>query len=218
MLCAVLPWFGQEMPKAIVKKGAPITMAARVARDSLKIDNNSMKVVSVAEANVEEARNMVGQHRVQEGSDENSDDARKRQRTTFDRVQTGLAIRKWGDAWRCVPAAAAMLDMSYPNADTQVIRENYSAWLEFVRQEKLEDVWNPKVFTMLLDGTAIFNLVKSKKPDVTKGRWMSDAVDIVVEYQLRENEAASKDGAEQALLSAIDEGTLDVSAVASKKK
>ena len=218
LICAILPWIGQEMPKAVVKKGAPTTMAARVARDSLKIDNNSMKVVSVAEANVEEARVMVGQHSVQEGSDENSDSSRKRQRTTFDRVQTGLAIRKWGEAWRCVPAAAAMLDMSQARADTRAIMESYSSWLDFVRQEKLENVWNSKIFTMLLDGTAIFNLIKSKKPDVTKGRWMSDAVDIVVEYQLRESEASSKEGAEQVLLSAVEDGTLDVSSVASKKK
>lgn len=221
LLCALLPWFGQDMPKAIIKKGAPATIVARVARDSISVDNKTLKAIQVAEQNHGVARAMASRQGIHEGKDENSDESRKRLRmdpVDFDRVEVGMTIRQWGEHWRCIGAAAALLDVTEANADTAAVLQIYGAWLQYIEREELGQVWDGKIFRLVLDGKAILKALQEEVAGLKTGPWMSEAVNVVARYQFKAGKDVSVEGATQALKQALSHGSLDVKMPASAKK
>lgn len=98
LLCAFVPWARVVPPSSQNKKGkAPLRPAALVARDGIKVDNNTVKLVDNAVRDLDDIIE-VKDATVSKTSPTTSHLKRKQKSPT--RSEQGMAIRHWGPQWR----------------------------------------------------------------------------------------------------------------------
>ena len=98
LLCSLTPWARTENPmkqKPDAKKNPP--MAAVVAREGLKTENKTLKVISDAVLHLDE---ITASKNAMSNEGQSVTLPMKRKQAPLDRQNLGMAIRRWGSNWR----------------------------------------------------------------------------------------------------------------------
>ena len=180
LLCFV-PWaelLPQTLSKASLKKSA--SYAGLAAREGIKADNKICKIVEHA---------VTYRHEVLSLKDSmlNSEpllSSRKRKAAAVGREVHGMAIRAWGVHWRTIVIFSLLWEVSKATSEELrgIILAQYATWVEHLQSLSLLDVDKLKP---LVDG----NQISQAFGGVKKGPWMKKAMEIAMEWQLRNPEA-----------------------------
>lgn len=98
LLCALVPW--ARVPPTPPKKATsktPPTPAATAARDGIKADNHTIKVIDNAAAHL---MDIIQVKDATAGQGSSTSSPLKRKRESVSREIQGMAIRRWGATWR----------------------------------------------------------------------------------------------------------------------
>ncbi|KAK8867714.1 poly A polymerase head domain-containing protein [Apiospora arundinis] len=195
VLAAVVPWapYTQEAP-ATGKQPPPLATLA--AREGIKAPNKVCEVITAAE-----------KHRGQIMALKNAVCAKESYINERDRF--GMAIRQWearGGQWRLQVLSAFLVEASQvlgsasakENANTEV--EFLAGWQLFLDHLRELDVVEAPLLKRIIDGTQL-----AKALGVRPGRWMTQALDVCVAWQLRNPEATDPAGAVEEVRSKKDE-------------
>ncbi|MCJ1385352.1 CCA tRNA nucleotidyltransferase, mitochondrial [Xylographa soralifera] len=177
LLCAVTPWAQLENPVKQKKRSKKnLAMAAVVAREGLKTENKALNVIRDAavhyteiiaskDAYFEEASSVVV--------------PMKRKQEALSREALGMAIRRWGGNWRSATLFAMLVEIMRVEESTgrQEIEEQYAGWLTHI---KSLDLMNAYTFKPVVDGAQL--ILALNRPS---GKWIVGALNIVMEWQLR---------------------------------
>lgn len=180
-LVCFVPWAELLPPtqsKASSKKLA--SHAGLAAREGIKADNKICKIVDDAVTHRHEVLFL-------KGSMLNSEpllSSRKRKGVAVGREVHGLSIRAWGVHWRTIVMFALLWEVSKATSeeDRGILLAQYATWVEHLQALDLLDVDKLKP---LVDG----NQISQAFGGVKKGPWMKKAMDIAMEWQLRNPEA-----------------------------
>ncbi|KAK6853624.1 poly A polymerase head domain-containing protein [Apiospora arundinis] len=126
-----------------------------------------------------------------------------------ERDRFGMAIRQWearGGQWRLQVLSAFLVEASQvlgsasakENANTEV--EFLAGWQLFLDHLRELDVVEAPLLKRIIDGTQL-----AKALGVRPGRWMTQALDVCVAWQLRNPEATDPAGAVEEVRSKKDE-------------
>ncbi|RDW69700.1 hypothetical protein BP6252_08720 [Coleophoma cylindrospora] len=170
ILAALTPW--SQIPGEVpIKPGgrATIPYAAMVAKEGIKANNKICSVVTGALRNyiqITELKNAI-----------NNEDARISERDTI-----GMQIRRWdflGGHWR-LQALFALLVEASNSTEQEGYGKVFAEWQRFVEHlEKLEVMDAPSI-RPIIDGKQL-----TKELGVRPGIWMAPALDVCMEWQLR---------------------------------
>ena len=180
-LVCFVPWAElspQTPSKASSKKSA--SLAGLAAREGIKADNKICKIVDDAFTYRREVLSL-------KDSTLNSEpllSSRKRKATAVGREVLGVAIRGWGFHWRTIVIYALLWEVSKATSEEHrgILLAQYATWVEHLQALDLLDVDKLKP---LVDG----NQISQAFGGVKKGPWMKKAMDIAMEWQLRNPEA-----------------------------
>ncbi|KAJ5239242.1 hypothetical protein N7468_003861 [Penicillium chermesinum] len=176
MIATFSPWAPIPARTAQGKKGPP-QRCVEIARDGLRCDNKSLTVLRDAALHYEDI--IKYRTAIQEKSRSGS------MLSAEDRQQTGLNIRKWGKDWKlCV--LSAILQEIIQGHDFPEVMEDYSHFIQYILDERLEDAYDLKP---ILNGDDIKTAFNAKP-----GPWMSKVTAAVIEWQLLHPDG-SKDAA-----------------------
>ena len=171
ILVALVPW-------ARIKSSSK-PAAGRVAREGLKRPSVVCKVVDEAVLNFTDVIQIKNAF-----LDETNVGKvpQKRKHESLDRGRLGMKVRQWGPHWRfCVLFALALeLLESKQKADCQRAFKEYATWLRALRDFRILDVCGLK---HIIDGRRVKEICGSDG-----GPWMKEALDVVMEWQLRNPE------------------------------
>lgn len=189
-LAALVPWarFKVALPSPTGNK-SPLAAAATVAREGLKADNKTLRIVQGAVENASEIsalKNAVVQGQAN-GAKTDMPPARD---------VLGMAIRRWGQHWRLHTMLAFLLEIGNVQdteagmsahlslrrgptdfIDRQRVFEEFAMFLSRLKDLQLLDVYSLKP---IVDGKQISQALSAKT-----GPWLKMALDMVVEWQLR---------------------------------
>ncbi|KAI4123290.1 MAG: hypothetical protein LQ338_005339 [Usnochroma carphineum] len=175
LLCAFVPW-ARVVPAAPQnsKGKVPSRPAALVARDGIKADNNTVRLIENAVVHLD----AIIQHKnviVDEVSATTSPLKRKQESAT--RSEQGMAIRRWGPRWRSSVMFAILTQvMETPEEGHEELLEGYAQWLSKIKDLDLLEAYQLKP---LVTGDKL-----SKALDAKPGPWMSKALEMVIAWQL----------------------------------
>ncbi|MCJ1394229.1 CCA tRNA nucleotidyltransferase, mitochondrial [Xylographa bjoerkii] len=177
LLCALSPWANIENPvkqKKGAKKNPP--MAAVVAREGLKTENKALNVIKDAalhytdiiaskDSIFAEASSIVV--------------PMKRKQQALSREALGMAIRRWGPTWRSTTVFALLIEIMETEGvvERRHIQEQYAGWLKYIKSLDLLDAY---AFKPVVDGEQL-----KRAFDRPSGKWIVGALNIVMEWQLR---------------------------------
>ena len=180
-LVCFVPWaelWPQTLSKASSKKSA--SHAGLAAREGIKADNKICKIVDDA---------VTHRHEVLSLKDSmlNSEpllSSRKRKAAAIGREVHGMAIRAWGVNWRTIVMFSLLWEVSKATNEEHrgMLLAQYATWVEHLQALGLLDVDKLKP---LVDG----NQISQAFGGIKKGPWMKKAMDIAMEWQLRNPEA-----------------------------
>ncbi|GAD93586.1 poly(A) polymerase [Paecilomyces variotii No. 5] len=177
IIAAFAPWAtvsGRE-PKTQKEKRPP-PRVTEVARDSLRADNRSASILTDAANSAAQITGIKGS--LLAGSIPGTD-AEVRQ-------QIGLKIREWRKDWRLCVVMSILLEIMKGRPFDEVIRE-YDEFLSYISSKDLLGVCELK--PIVNGGEILAGL------DAEKGPWMSQAVDMVIKWQLLHPEISEKEKA-----------------------
>ncbi|KAL8814309.1 MAG: hypothetical protein Q9223_006458 [Gallowayella weberi] len=186
LLCAFVPWARVKppSPKKPSAKAAP-SPAATAAREGIKADNHSVKVIENAAAHLADII-QIKDAAIKEGPSTTS--PLKRKQKAISREAQGMAIRRWGSNWRCSVMYAILTQISEaPSNEHQVLLEGYAAWLSEIEDMGLLEVYQLKP---LITGDKLAKALEEKP-----GPWMTKALEIVVAWQLRNPDESDAEAA-----------------------
>ena len=179
LLTCFVPWareppkFSQKSPKR------PMTAASLAAREGIKAENKIYRLVDDAASHLQDiiqkkdAFNHEGYPPIVplKGKQGASRD--------IQREIQGLAIRKWGSNWRSSVMYALLTEVAETKTEdqSQEVLEGYCSWLSGLSSLKLLDVDQLKP---IVDGKTLMSVFNTKG-----GKWVSAALDCVIEWQLR---------------------------------
>ncbi|MCJ1288219.1 CCA tRNA nucleotidyltransferase, mitochondrial [Xylographa opegraphella] len=194
LLCALTPWAKVENPekqKKGAKKNPP--MLAVIAREGLKTENKALNVIKDAAIYYNEI--IASKDALFEVASSVMVPM-KRKQETLSREALGMAIRRWGGNWRSATLLAMLVEimgteesvgMRLPlllvelifdtTSGRQQIEEQYAGWLAHV---KSLDLMNAYTFKPVVDGAQLMQAF-----DRPSGKWIVSALNIVMEWQLR---------------------------------
>ena len=186
VLAALSPWSTSQWPQdpqARPTKSKPsLPAATTAAREGLKVANKTMSVTKCAAEHCEE---IIA---VKDAFCESIDPAAvpaKRKQETCSRDQLGMAIRRWGYNWRTSVVYAMMLEAMHQ--EPQEIVARYASWLLELEKLQLLQAYELKP---LVDGKQLMAALGRKG-----GPWLTKALDLVVEWQLRNPESQDSEKA-----------------------
>ncbi|MCJ1477732.1 CCA tRNA nucleotidyltransferase, mitochondrial [Lambiella insularis] len=177
LLCALTPWAKTENP-AIQKPGAKRNppMAAVVAREGLKVENRSTNVIKDAMVHLPE---IVASKAAISTESQSVSIPMKRKQASLSREGLGMAIRRWGRHWRSSVLVALLTEVMEAKEELEQdqIVEQYAAWLTLIESLCLLDAYALKP---IVDGKQLLRVFNR-----ASGPWMVIALDIAMEWQLR---------------------------------
>ncbi|PGH02452.1 hypothetical protein GX51_04620 [Blastomyces parvus] len=185
-LTALAPWANVPDP-APPKPSKPIVpRATTVARDSLRADNKTASIISAASKNYHTIWDIKSSFLKNEIADTASET----------RVKMGQFIRTLSHNWRLCFVLAMLLEVMRGQEVDHVFR-NYEMLLSYIENTNLLDVCS---LQPPINGRDIMNAL-----GVKTGPWMTKAMDMVIEWQLRNPDEASKEAAINEVLRRKDE-------------
>ena len=201
ILACFVPWArAQAKSSKNPTSKQPPSPASLAAREGIKADNKICKIVDDAVHSLQEIIALKDTYITNSTTDENS---RKRKLCTDDRVIHGQAIRRWGHHWRCNVVYACLLQVSEVGSSSSdsnaltlapqlkdlgdKILDSYAKWVMYLHEQDLLDVDHLKP---IIDGKQL-----SKALDVKPGPWMKNALDVAMEWQLRNPDQKDPAGA-----------------------
>ena len=193
MLACFVPWAREPSTPSwkVTAKKTPCP-ASIVARQGLKADSKICKVVDDSVMylqEIESFRDAMCQR------EESPTSPLKRKAISVSRDVQGQAIRSWGSSWRSMVLFALLTNA----ADAKTFEEReastmmYATWLRHVESLDLLDVHQLKP---LVNGNQIAKALGAGKV----GPWMKKAMDIAMEWQLRNPDASDPAGGVQEVL------------------
>lgn len=184
ILAALVPWTTVPQTQSVKSKGKPsLPLGAMVAREGIKADN---KICNVASGAFKQYKQII----------KLKDDIIQKEPYTNERDTVGMTIRRWdsqGGSWR-VQALFALLVEAMDRKDLQsypVYEKLWSEWQAFIdhlEQLNLLDVANLKG---IITGTELSRGLGGIKA----GPWMKGALDVCMEWQLRNPDITDTQGA-----------------------
>ena len=177
ILACFVPW-AREPPKSAQKSSKqPMTAAGLAARQGIKAENKIYRLVDDAASHLQdivEKKDAV----IHEDQSVMLPSKRKHGASCdCSRVVQGLAIRKWGSNWRSSVMYALLTEVVETKTDAQMVLDGYSLWLSHLSSLKLLDVDQLKPIVTGGELMKAFN--------TEGGKWLSSALDFVMEWQLR---------------------------------
>ncbi|KAL8705170.1 MAG: hypothetical protein Q9201_001707 [Fulgogasparrea decipioides] len=192
LLSALVPFarVPPPAPKRPNAKASP-SSAATAAREGIKADNNTIKVIENAAVHLNEIVH-IKDTTVNKGPSTASP-LRRKQDLNSHEVQ-GMAIRRWGPSWRSSVMFALLTQMNeVARGDHRKLLEGYATWLSTLKDLDLLEVYQLKP---LVTGDKL-----SKALGVKPGPWMSKALEMVVAWQLRNPDEQSEEAAISEIIS-----------------
>ncbi|PGH03326.1 hypothetical protein AJ79_07404 [Helicocarpus griseus UAMH5409] len=189
-LAAVAPWTTVPDPTPS-KPTKPVTpRATTVARDSLCANNKACTIISAASK----------YHRMISDFESSFLNDKIAASPIEARVATGQFIRTLGQDWRSCFVLAMVLEAMQGQEADQVFGE-YEKLLAYIERSDLLDA---VALRPLINGRDIMNGL-----GVKTGPWMGKAVEMVMEWQLRNPQETSKEAAMNEIIRRKDELDLD---------
>ncbi|EGE81284.1 Poly(A) polymerase [Blastomyces dermatitidis ATCC 18188] len=185
-LTALAPWVTIADPVPPKPSKPTVPRATTVARDSLRADNKAASIISAASKNYQTIWDIKSSFLKNEIADTPSET----------RVKIGLFIRTLSHDWRLCFVLAMLLEVMRGQEADHVFH-NYEKLLSYIENTNLLDVCSLR---SPINGRDIINAL-----GVKTGPWMSKAVDMVIEWQLRNPDEASKEAAINEVLRRKDE-------------
>ena len=173
LLVALVPWANIATCVEFRAKKSSKLAAELVAREGLKRSNNICRVVRDAALHVQdiiEIKNAC----LDESNERNVPSKRKYE--SLDRGNLGMKVRQWGPQWRSCVVFALALELK-ESEDHQRVFKDYTSWLSAIQCLNIEDAYELK---HIIDGGRLKELCSSEG-----GPWMKEAMDLVMEWQLR---------------------------------
>jgi tRNA nucleotidyltransferase (CCA-adding enzyme) len=193
VLAALSPWAYVEQPKHKGTGKLPPPLATLAAREGIKATNKLCDVVTGSErhrGDIMTLKNAICE----------------KASYVDERDRLGMAIRGWearGGHWRLqvlsallVEAIAAVDGTKKPVAYDQLL----AGWQTFLDHLQELDLMEAPSLKRLIDGTQL-----AKALGVKPGKWMNKAMDICMEWQLRNPTATDPAGAVDEVRSRADE-------------
>ncbi|KAK2753138.1 CCA tRNA nucleotidyltransferase, mitochondrial [Arachnomyces sp. PD_36] len=198
LLASLSPWGVFPAPKAQPDRPKPDPpLSTAVARDSLRNDNKTLTFLTSSVRRYPEIvaiKNAIG-----EGSMTGSE-AEIRQKV-------GQAIRQLGVDWRLCVVHAILMDIMETN-DTEKVLQSYDKLFTYIRNHDLIDVVSLKP---LVRGQELKEAL-----GVKQGPWVTSALEMVINWQLRNPTRSDKEGALEEVVKRKDE--LDLSVISVNQK
>ena len=213
LLCSLVPWARMRASNFHKSEARPpLPIAAIVAREGLKLDNKNLSVVKNSVLNLDD---IIASKLATSKDSQVSASPLKRKRSVLTRDRLGMSIRRWGTNWRSSVLFALLvqsMEAEHENgewffnsnkalltlvADRLDILEQYATWLSVVKDQDLLDVCELKP---IVDGKRLQREL-NRKP----GPWMAAALDMAMEWQLRNPEKTQPDGAIEEILAKYKE-------------
>ena len=179
LLTCFVPWakippkFSQRSPKRL------ITAASIAAREGIKAENKISRLVDDAASDLQD---IVEKKDFFNHEDQTTTSPLQRMQSANANIQReiqGLAIRKWGYNWRSSVMYALLSEVAETKTEThsRMVLEGYSSWLSHLSSLKLLNVDQLKP---IVSGKELMEAFNTKG-----GKWVSVALDFVMEWQLR---------------------------------
>jgi len=203
VVACFVPWARQpqKLPDKVTLKKLP-SAASLAAREGIKADNKITRVVDDAVSHLKE---IVEMKNITNDNIQPTTSPLKRKQGTTDRVSQGQSIRKWGTKWRTSVLYALLTQVGESETpggkslvvgkmiglltrlETQKTLDGYATWLSDLQSLDLLDVDQLKP---MVHGNQLTKALGAKS-----GPWMSKALDITVEWQLRNPDETDPAGA-----------------------
>lgn len=189
ILTCFVPW-ARESPNSPQKSSKrPMTAASLAAREGIKAENKIYRLIDDA---VYHLQDIVEKKDAVTHTDQTTSLPLKRKQGASaenQRQMQGLAIRKWGSNWRSSVMYALLTEIaeSKTEIDSQMVLDGYSLWLSHLSSLKLLDADQLK---SIVTGDELM-----KAFNIKRGRWVSTALDFVIEWQLRNPDRTDTAGA-----------------------
>lgn len=172
ILAAVAPWAQVPEPPYKGKGKPPPPFATLAAREGIKAPNKVCDVITASEKHREEIMSL------KQGVCEQAPWIGERDRF-------GMAIRQWearGGQWKLQVLSALLVErmQTPPEADAEKLLAGWQAFLDHLQTL---DVMEAPSLKKIIDGTQL-----AKALGVKPGKWMAQALDVCVAWQLRNPE------------------------------
>ena len=202
MLVCFVPWARvRSNPSAKVTTKRTPCAASLVAREGIKAENKICKIIDDAVVHLDEIESFRDAVCQQE---ESATSLKKRKSISVSRDIQGQAIRSWGSCWRGMVLYALLTNVT--EAKTSEEREGlimmYATWLRHI--EAL-DLLNVDQLKPIVNGHEIAKALGAGRV----GPWMKRAMDIAMEWQLRNPDASNPAGGVEEVLSRKKELGMD---------
>ena len=186
ILAALVPWSSIPQTLAVKRKGKlQLPLGAMVAREGIKADNKICGVVAGAFKHFQEITAL-------------KDAIKKQEPYVNERDTVGMTIRRWDDQgghWRLQALFALLVEAMNRNssgkfhAKHSLVQSNtipdygglYREWQGFIDHLEAMDVMDAPAIKSILSGTELSKALGGVKP----GPWMKRALDVCMEWQLR---------------------------------
>ncbi|KAI0854190.1 hypothetical protein F5Y00DRAFT_2544 [Daldinia vernicosa] len=184
VLAAICPWENVEPPKHSGKGKAPPPLGTLAAREGIKAPNKLCDLATAAHNNRTEIMSLVTAV---------SDKAP----FIAERDRFGMAIRHWDSKaghWRLQVLYAFLVEvmngLGTKSKDPAGMNEFLSKWQAFLDHLQELDVMEAPSLKRLIDGTQL-----TKALGLKPGKWLAQALEVCVAWQLRHPEATDPAGA-----------------------
>jgi tRNA nucleotidyltransferase (CCA-adding enzyme) len=177
ILAALVPWSSVPQTPPIKQKGKPLLpLGGMVAREGIKADNKICNVVSGAFKHFQEITELKSAIKTNKPH-------------INERDAMGMAIRRWesqGGHWRLQALFALLVEaMNVKISTGKFCPSDYDGlfgeWQGFIDHLETMDVMDAPNLKPILSGTELSKALGGVRP----GPWMKPALDVVMEWQLR---------------------------------
>lgn len=193
LLTSIVPW-----GKIPIESGAQLSAkktlspASLAVREGIKADNKISKMVNDCTLSLVDAKAMKEKVNAAFTSLESP---RKRKEVSIGREVHGQLLRGWGSHWRCVVLFALLVEVSETQNDSgkvdQAVVRKYLPSLEAMEISRQYALWMSELRSLdLLNVDKLVPIVKGDQicealGNIKKGSWLKEALDIAMEWQLR---------------------------------
>ncbi|CAD6591550.1 MAG: CCA tRNA nucleotidyltransferase, mitochondrial [Alectoria sarmentosa] len=189
LLTCFVPWAREPLMFPQKSSKRPMTAASLAAREGIKAENKIYRLIDDA---VSHLQDIIEKKNAISHEDQTTKLTIKRKQgasAVLHREMLGLAIRKWGANWRSSVMYALLTEVAETKTETdaQVVLDGYSSWLLHLSSLNLLDV---DQLEPIVKGDTLMKAFNTKG-----GKWVSLALNCMIEWQLRNPDRTDAAGA-----------------------